>query len=327
MACGSRNAPTGLNTVDFQPVGIWDSPGYATDIVVLDDYAYLADDQAGFHVINVTDPTQPTLVSTLGELYDQVTILSAAKGVNLLSIVDGNNQRYFYNITDPDSVTAYDGTDSNTRTNDIMVIAGSPDAPDADSLMMLFTGDSNDGLTFTLYQSFRFGAITSWAGVANSETQTPGRTLGLAHDGYLILTAQDQMGLVIYDFSEYNNPVKRGQIDTPGSARRVVTQNSIAYIADGRSGLQIVSYQNPDSIESLGAITVPGYANDVAVIENTAFVASGIGGTIAIDVSNPKAPQVIGRYQDTYANAVVATSQTVYVADRDEGLLIFTPGN
>ena len=327
LSCGERNSPAGPNAIDLQLAAIWDSPGYATDIAIVNGYAYLADDQAGFHVLNVTDPADPVYLSTHGAMFDQVIILSADAALNMLTIVDDNNQRYFYNITDPDSVTPYDGTDSNTRTNDVLVIGGTPASPASDSLMMLFTGDSNDGLTFTLYERFSFGDVISWAGAANSETQTYGRTLGLANDGYLILTAQDQMGVVLYDYGEYNNPVERGRLDTPGSARHIATQDSIAYIADGRSGLQIVSYRHPDSLRHLGSLEVPGYANDLAVQDDVVYIAAGDGGTVAVDVSDPSNPELIGRHSSTYTNAVVTSPEAVFVADRDEGLLIFTLRN
>ncbi len=327
IGCGKRNSPTGPGWVDLVLTAQWDSPGYATDLDIAGNYVYLADDEAGFHVLDVSDRSNPKLISTLGSNFYSITMLSVSTAVNLLAIVDDSNQRYFYNVSNPDSVTAYDGTDSNTRTNDILVIGGSPSAPQADSLMMLFTGDSNDGLTFTLYQSFNFGNVISWAGVANSETPTVGRTLGLAHDGYLIMTAQDQMGLVIYDYSDYNNPTKRGGLDTPGSARRVAVSDSIAYIADGRSGVEIISYQNPDSLQLLGQIVLPGYVNDVAVQGTRVFAAAGNGGTFVVDASDPTAPAVVAQYQDTYAFAVATTSDAAFVADRDEGLLIFTIEN
>jgi len=324
ISCGKRNSPTGPNSVNLILTGQWDSPGYATDLNVRGNYVYLADDQSGFHVLNVADRAHPRLVSTLGSNFYSITMLSASTQVNLLAVVDDNNQRYFYNIADPDSVTAFDGTDSNTRTNDILVIGGSPDAPDADSLMMLFTGDSNDGLTFTLYQSFHFGDVTSWAGIANSETQTYGRTLGVTNDGYLVLTAQDQMGLVIYNYTDYNNPVELGRMDTPGSARRVAVADSIAYIADGRFGVNIISYHDPDSLKQLGQIAIPGYVNDVAVQGNMVIAAAGDGGTFVIDVSNPTASTLVGRYQSSYTYAVETTSDAIFVADRDDGLLIFS---
>jgi len=323
LSCGKRNSPTGPTSVKLVLTGQWDSPGYATDLNVAGDYVYLADDQAGFHVLNVADRTNPQLVSTLGSNFYSITMLSASSDVNLLAIVDDNNQRYFYNITDPDSVTAYDGTDSNTRTNDVLVMGGSPDAPDADSLMMLFTGDSNDGLTFTLYQSFQFGDVTSWAGIVNSETQTYGRTLGLTNDGYLLLTAQDQMGLVIYNYTDYNNPLETGRMDTPGSARRVAVADSIAYIADGRFGVNIISYHDPDSLQHLGQIAIPGYVNDVAVQGNMVIAAAGDGGTFVVNVSNPAAPTLVGQYRSSYTYAVETTSDAIFVADRDDGLLIF----
>lgn len=325
--CGERNSPTGGNTARLELVGQWNSPGYATDVVVNGNYVYLADDQAGFHVINITDPANPELVATHGTSYGEVTILAIAPSINLLAIVSDRNNQYYYNTTNPDSLTLYDGTGGSTQTNDLIAL-GLYSETENDSLM-LFSGDSNDGVRFSLYEAFDFGGLISWAGIASSETQdtlTRGRALGLAHDGALVLSAQDQLGVVVYDYANFRSdpvPKLRGSLDTPGSARNIASGDSLAYIADGRFGVQIISYENPDSLTWLGETEVPGYANDIAYFHSFVSVASGDGGTILVDVSNPAAPLVADQYSSAYTNAVTASEDLIFVVDRDDGLLIF----
>lgn len=327
FGCGERETPAGPEYAHLELAGQWDSPGYATDVAVAGDYAYLADDQAGFHVINITDPANPELVGTYGTSYGGVTILDVAPSINLLAIVNNRNAQYYYNITNPDSLSLYDGSGGSTQTNDLLT-RGIPSESGSDSLM-LFMGDSNDGVRFSLYEAFEFGGLISWAGIASSETQdtlTRGRALGLSLDGLLLLSAQDQLGLVLYDYTNFRaNPAPRLRsfLDTPGSARNVATRDSLAYIADGRFGLQIIAYDNPDSLEWLSGVEVPGYANDIAVSGQYVCLATGDGGSVLLDVSTPTAPAVVSQYTSPYTNAVTASGDVFLVADRDAGLLLF----
>ena len=122
--------------------------------------------------------------------------------------------------------------------------------------------------------------------------------------------------------------------DTPSWALRADSQDGFVYVADDRGGLEI--FDLPDTIPSVDNdayqsaepvliedINTAGRTKDVQVLGNYCYLADGSGGLKIIDVSNPYAPYLLTTYDTPYAYGVWADSEYIYIADRDDGILIF----
>ena len=181
------------------------------------------------------------------------------------------------------------------------------------------------------------GSDTTYTDSTDFETQ----------NGMFVFAAVSQLGLWWYNVSQTHitdtahtdtlllyNPQLLGWGDTPSIALSVYASDGFVYVADDRGGLQI--FDLPDTIPSfdsdslnsadpvlVASINTSGRTKDVYVVGNFCFLADGSGGLKIIDVSNPYAPFFLASYSTPYAYGVWADEDYIFIADRDEGLMIF----
>jgi len=120
-------------------------------------------------------------------------------------------------------------------------------------------------------------------------------------------------GLAVYDISNPDNPIQRGQIMThPGNEDVQVdvdTTEKRAYVIAGdpvppfsgsiSPGLRIVDVSDPDSLVELSSINLPIQCNGIHKVGNLAYIAASDANASAlyiIDVTNPLAPDSVGRW-------------------------------
>jgi len=148
--------------------------------------------------------------------------------------------------------------------------------------------------------------------------------------GIYAYVAAGGSGLRIVNVSTPTTPSEVGALDTPGNAQDVAVAGSYAYVADGNS-LRILNVSNPVAPFEVGFHDMPGNAVGVAVAGNYAYVANegywncaDCGGLRILDVSKPYAPASVDSYITPDALGVTAVGNTIYLADYEWGLLIFT---
>lgn len=107
----------------------------------------------------------------------------------------------------------------------------------------------------------------------------------------------------------------------PGDANDVVVAGPYAYVACGSAGLAIVQLGGAYPVVS--TFDTHGYATGVTVDGGTAYVSNGSGGIAIVDVSNPASPQPISFLPTaSSANKVIVAGGHVFVADGSAGLLV-----
>jgi hypothetical protein len=109
-----------------------------------------------------------------------------------------------------------------------------------------------------------------------------------------MMVAVNYYGLTIYDISNPETPVLRGQMATSGEAWRLAVEGQHAFIADGRGGLRIVDISNPESPLQIGSAVIPGEILDVAVRGCYAVVGSLQTHMRVFDLSNLESPVEVG---------------------------------
>jgi hypothetical protein len=163
-----------------------------------------------------------------------------------------------------------------------------------------------------------------------------------------VFAAVSQAGLWWYDFSTTRSfegvdtmliysPRYLGWGDTPSSALAVFAKGGYVYVADDYGGLQI--FDLPDTIpafdhdapyeaipELISSLNTSGRTKDVHVVNNYCYLADGSGGLKIIDITNPASPVFLAAYSTPYAYGVWADENYIYIADRDNGLMIFENG-
>jgi len=279
-------------------------PGYAEDLDIVNNLVYVADDQGGLQIVDVSNPATPCII---GEYTSEKSIVGVAIRDTFAYLAVNHTQGgiRIINIADPEN-PFFVGEDNWYYGYNVV-------APQNDTIFVYMAGGYwfvVEDVSFPQYPTFvrRFS--------------TPGDIKGIYVIDSIVYLACEQMGLHIFNLARPDSEALVGWIDTPSNARNVFVKDDYAYIADGRSGLIVIDISDPGNPALAGQYDTPDYANDIFIEHDKAFLADGDGGLQVIDIETPSDPLFYGEMETSYANGVYARGDTVYVADRDLGLLI-----
>jgi hypothetical protein len=327
--------------------------GFAMDVAVAGNYAYVADEEVGLQVVDI---------SVINELAGQTIYLSEQswrKFPGLAMIYDPyyvssvHNRPYLgkgmqaYRLTVKDDL-AYIAAWGAWQIVDV----SDPLAPEGISFQY------TEGGTY----AFDIAAAGDYAYIANGrngvriiDVSNPAAPVevsayipedryvrGLTVVGNYLYVAGSGEGLYVVDVSDPLNPIEVSTYAVPLFAWDVEVVGNLAFAvwnlreADGgpsrecESGISIVDVSTPETPVELGSHCDPNRdgVSDVAVADNYIYVAAGIRGLRVLDISNPSLPTEVGFYDTPYdAYSVTTAGDYIYVADVDGGLFIlrFTP--
>ncbi len=150
----------------------------------------------------------------------------------------------------------------------------------------------------------------------------PARTNGAHKTENYMFAACGQRGVFISDLETYDIIT---EFDTPGSALRIKVQGNYAYVATRQTGLYVYDISDVLNPIEIYNHDTTGYAQNLDVNENYCVLASGGGNLYVYDISDPTNITFLQRETSTgYTNNVkIDNDNRVYVATRDEGLVIF----
>lgn len=291
---------------NFVIIGGCPLPGYAKRVELAGGLAYVANGQGGLQIVDISDPDSAYVVGSYEPdrdvggiaVRDTFAFLALASstsgGLVILNIADPANPLF---VGQDPSIYAYD-------------VAAPPD-----DTMYVYIAAS---YWFVVEDVYSYPQYPTFA----RRFSTPGNVRHVFMSGNVAYLACEQMGLQLVDLSRPDSTALAGWIDTPSNARNVFVSGDHAYVADGRAGLIIIDVSDIEHPMLVGQYDTPRYANGVHVSDNFAYVADGEGGLQVIDVTDPAAPELHGRITTPYAYGVCARNDTVYIADRDMGLVI-----
>ena len=182
-----------------------------------------------------------------------------------------------------------------------------------------------------------------------------------------LYVAKGDLGVDIWDISDYEDPKKCGSYDTPGYACGLSTRGDYVYIADGDAGVQVINIADPanshivanfnmacatnivlnDSyafVTDLGLrildVSVPAKPKEIAYIETPgvardlhiegcyAYVADDWCGVRIIDIHDITKPKEVGQiYTSGYAWDIQMAGPNLYIAACDGGLKVVDVSN
>jgi hypothetical protein len=290
----------------FIIIGECPLPGYAKDLELVDNLAYVANGQGGLQIVDISNADSTFVVGEYNADRDisGVAIRDTFAYLALASSTSGG--LVSLNITDPTNPLLI-GQDPTIFAFDVV-------APPSDTMYVYIAArywfHVEDVYTFPQYPSY------------TRRFTTPGNIRAVYMTDSLAYLACEQMGLHIFNLAQPDSLAYAGWVDTPSNARQLYVIDDYAYIADGRAGLIIIDASDIDNPRIVGSFDTPDYANGVFVSGTNAYVADGDGGLQAVDVSDPTNPEFYGNLETSYANGVYVRGDTIYVADRDMGLVI-----
>ena len=307
--------------------------------------AYVADYAGGLEAIDVSDPSNPTL---LGSWNSPGLANSVAVSGGLAFLADDIAGLQVVDVSDPSNPTPIGNYSLSGLAHGVAVtgsrvflatqLAGlvildvtDPTQPVLESQYaatsnargvavdgaFAFVGDSNAG-----FQVIRISDPCSPAVAGTYATGTHG--YGVAVDGRYCYLAEDTNGLAIFDVSDPSQPALLSTIDTPGIAWKVAASGSEVLVADKSGGLQVIDASDPANAAIVGSYATAKPANDVAVVGSYAFVVADSIGLQVIDLSDPTNPVLVGSGAVSGSvNSVAVAGNYAFVTEYHFGLRIF----
>jgi len=279
-------------TIEF--LGSYETPGGPINVFIDEPYAYVADRGSGLQIIDISEPTMPTLIGsydTPGEAFgifvqnDYAFIGDYGSG---LQIID---------ISEPSSPTLIGSYDTPGIAMGLYVFDGYIYIADVSALLILNISNP---------------ASPSLVGLCD----TPEEARDVFIKGSYAYVADWTFGIQIIDISNPTSPTIIGNYDTPRYCNRVVIQDNLAYLADGESGMQIVDISDALNPLLVGNYDTPGNSYGIFVDGDYAYIAD-YGTLEIINVENPSLPIYSGSYdtQGVAAYGVFYICPKIYVVD------------
>lgn len=273
--------------------GSFTTVGGATQIILSNNYAYLADNQVGLLIVDISNATHPILKSS--------SLGFAIAGVSVL----GNN--------------AY----VTTRSGVVIVDISNPAQPVRKSQYLTV-----DPVRLVVANDFIFVAnrylglqIIDIADINNplyaGSYPTLSDALGVTVVDNRIYLADTLSGLLILEASQITPRLAFQFEGFIGYLYGSTVSGSYAYVA-ADAGVYIVDISNPLSPAFKGVD--PGYSRRIVALGNYLYVAGD--GLRVSDISNPVNPILLSRYAVGVCFSVIIVNSTAYLGVYNQGLQI-----
>ena len=302
--------------------------GNPLDLVTDDTRIYVAEDQGGISVIDLSDYSKTWLPSV--STGDSTTL--ALRRIRRISHINSLDLLFLSETYGSDNIVVIDTSNPDSLVLSDVITGGTSDIRDMHFFEPLVPGSNYvfEGI-FITGQIIKYGyssviipglpPIFSPTTLDAAATSYPINPLGAVMNQQYIYVAADQMGLVIYNRA---TAAPISGLSLPGFAQKIKVVGNYAYLACRHEGLQIVDVSNPAAPFRVGGFDTSGYATNVDVWNNYAVVSSGGGGIYLFDITNPANPVLKDNITSCgYTNNVKFHDGKVLVASRDLGLLVY----
>ncbi len=323
-------------------------PEVIRDIFVKDDYAYIADYQAGLQIVDISKISDPAIIGSYQtDIFASKVFVSdnfafiteASKGIKVIDISDPTN---------PGLMTSYQ---NNTGMRSVyvqnnVVYAASPfdgllifDFSKNNSLDLLSEYDTTDTLN-DVYVNGKYAYLAAGKdGLIVLDIENPAEpqyitsVKDMFHASGIycsenILYITVSMGIYTVDITDPENPVPISFFEAKPQISDMVKKDNFLIISDSFIGLKIADYSNLSKPDIVSTYNTLGEVRGVYVKNNLAYTACGYSGLKIIDVSSPSNPQVIGSCEiPGMARRVDIKNNWAYVADSEQGIQIINIEN
>ena len=302
--------------------------GYANNVDVNGNFAYVAAGSAGLQIFNVTNRNNPIRIRSFGlegtnsnandikVIGDQVVLAIGAAGIEIIDVKDPQN-------TNPERIGSIDpskgeNTEDQGKAQDLVVRGN-----------LVYVADGLQGLQIIDISDLKKPKLMGSLPItANGETD-PIAVIGVDVDQGTnrAVLALGEAGVQVVNISDPEKPQKDGDIislSEESDAQDIVTAlsgNSIALVADSEDGFSSVDYGAADNADR-GVVkklsqNQGGLPSDISLLDDFAFSANTRDLMIPIiDVSNPADPEndeTIDFENDMQATGIAADKQYVYL--------------
>lgn len=287
---------------NMELVGHLVAPHEASDIIVVNDYAYVANGSSGLMVADVSDSSIPEEVMSLA-LPGNTTVLY--RQGSYIYICDQQDTLRIVSISNP------------TNPTQVGKIALSCDQPKGLYVAGSYAYVACRGTGVEIVDV----STPSSPSLAGS-FDTPGQAYDIFVDGIYAYIADGTMGLRVWNVSDPGNCTEVGYYNTDGITQGIDKSGDYVYLAEGGAGIKVFGVSNPASPQQLSSLDTPGTAASVN-ISDSLYVCDGSGGLFVIDVSTPGSPTQVGDFENFgSATNIAHVGELLYLADLGDGIYI-----
>jgi 6-phosphogluconolactonase (cycloisomerase 2 family) len=287
--------------------GSYDTTGSALGVDVVGNYAYIADGTNGLVILDITDPTNPTLVGSLdtaGNAY-KVRVVG-----DYAYVADGNSS-----------------TDGDFKVIDIT----NPASPTlVDDIVLHDVSDVRIAGNYAYLANWSTGlAVIDVSDPANitevASVDTDGAVVGIFVKDNYVYAGDGSMGMKIFDVTDPTNPTLVGTFATINYTRTINVIGNTAYLASG-SHVEIVDVTNKTNPSLLGSYETTAWS--VNAVGDFVYVGANDNRLVVLEASTLTAPVFDGDYDTTdIARDVLVSGAYIYVAASSQGLVIVNNPN
>jgi len=256
--------------------------GWHQNVGVRSGYAYVCDWDNSLQVFNVTDPANPSFV----------TSLDVGRGSNKI-IFDGN---YGYLSVADTGLAIINVTNLSSPT--LEYILNTPGTPRSVSFGAITIGGQPKGHIYVADHDGGLRVVnvsTPSAPVESGAVEIQSAASGDAYACFVesgrLYVAYGSAGVRVLDLSSLSAPALIGEFDTDGDARGIVVINGIAYVADRDNGVVVIDFTNPASPNLIRTFKT-ARARYISLSGNHVYVAADVA-MVVIDATNPADPDSV----------------------------------
>ena len=264
----------------FTPVALsaLSIPGYANNVDVSGNFAYVAAGSAGLQVVDVSNPAAPLIVgahSTPGNAND-VRIVG-----NTAYVADGSAGLTLLDVSTPGAPAIIGNVDTPGEAQDVMVIGN-----------RAYVADGAGGL-----QIIDVGNPAAPAILGSIATLGPAKGVDVSGNLAVVAEGSPSSAVTVFDVSNAASPTLLGSVALPGGEPKdLVVRNNQAYVAAFTGGFQVVDFSTPTNPRIIGGL--PGSSplgfvpRDVQLSGRFALAAEQLFPNVVpiVDVSDPANP-------------------------------------
>lgn len=276
-------------------------PGFANNVDVSGDYAYVAAGATGLQVVWIADRTAPRIAASLDTSGNANDV---AVGGGLAYVADGVSGLQIIDVNDPLNPVIVGTLDTPGVAWDV-VVRGS----------VAYVADGASGL-----QVIDVSNPAAPRLLGTADTPATAKGVDVITERGLAVVADGTAGVRLVDVSDPAHPVVRGGVPT-GDARDVVARGEHAFVADFNGSFTVLGIADPAAPTLLAQTpqNLGGRLQDVALIGDLAFGADVlfVNGVPIVHVGNAATPAVRARLdfpaRDDNGTGIAADANFLYL--------------
>lgn len=319
------------NTDDLWSItieSIMQTDGYARDVTIDENTAYVAAGQFGVQIWDLTSQNKTDGFTGYVEggtflEFEDLAIIRRDSTNHLIFASESNKDVKIFHYAVGDTDISYRNTIMSAKTKDFISFPGNADQ------FIMFAADNDDGMkwhTYNLDTTDIFGIeFITWTPSGGNEIDTPGKSLGIDSDGsnYVVM-AVDQLGVELYFIDSLGAvPIIIGSVNTEGNAEKVTLTSQGVYVACDDAGAYFITTENFSGTGSSTRFAEDLTVDHIAINNGIAALSLGSKGVALYDVTNPSQPIEKGIFPVGYTYKTQFWGNKLVVCSR-EGLQIIT---